>query len=436
MRVHHGVTETQRATEEYWSRSHAVSQERTPALAPGRDLPGQGVLPFSTSPCLRGEVRSLSRAEAAILASAFALTGLGLVMIYSTSGVLAERYGSATHFLGKQIVWAALAAAALVVGRSIDYHLYSRLRRPILFAVMAGLVLVLVPGIGTKLNGARRWFRLGGVGFQPSDAAKVGICIYLASFLDERRHVLSDWKRGFLPPVAALGATVGLVALEPDVGTAALVAAMGGMLLLVGGVRLRHLVPAGLLAVPLAAGYVLVRLDYARARVLSFLDPTADPLGAGYHARQSLIALASGGLFGRGLGQGSQKLFFLPEAHTDFIFSIIGEELGLVGSLAVVGGFVAIVLAARTIARNAPDRTGALLATGIALWIGLQAAFNVAVVTASVPTKGIPLPLVSYGGSTLVVTAFGLGVRLNISGHSLEPARRGFGGWAREEAVP
>ncbi len=372
--------------------------------------------------------RELRRAEVAIIAPAAALVGLGLVMIYSTSGVLAERYGSATRFLGKQCAWALVGAAAFLVARAIDYHVYARLRRPVLFVTVGMLALVLVPGIGTKLNGARRWFRFGGVGVQPSDLAKLGLCIYFAVYLHEKREILSHWRRGFLPVLGALGAVVGLVALEPDVGTAALLAAVGGAMLFLGGARVRHLVLAVLLAVPPAACYVIVRLDYVRARVLSFLDPSADPLGAGYHARQSLIALANGGVFGGGLGQGSQKLFFLPEAHTDFIFAIIGEELGFVGALAVLGAFIAIVLGARAVALRAPDRMGALLAGGIAIWVGLQAAFNVAVVTASVPTKGIPLPLVSYGGSALVATAFGLGIVLNIAGHCLEEPRRGLGG--------
>ncbi|MHC4201708.1 MAG: FtsW/RodA/SpoVE family cell cycle protein, partial [Planctomycetota bacterium] len=315
--------------------------------------------------------RELRRAEAAIIAPAAALVGLGVVMIYSTSGVLAERYGSATRFLGKQCAWAAVGVAALLVARAIDYHVYARIRRPVLFATVGILALVLVPGIGTKLNGARRWFRFGGVGVQPSDMAKLGLCVYLAAYLHEKREQLSHWRLGFLPVLGALGAVVGLVALEPDVGTAALLAALGGAMLFLGGARVRHLLLAALFAVPPAACYVLVRLDYVRARVLAFLDPSADPLGAGYHARQSLIALANGGVFGKGLGQGSQKLFFLPEAHTDFIFAIIGEELGFVGALAVLGAFVAIVLGARAVALRAPDRMGALLAGGIAVWVGL-----------------------------------------------------------------
>jgi len=363
-----------------------------------------------------------------ILAAALTLTGLGLVMIYNTSGVLSQRFGSSTFFLAKQAVWSGAALAVMFVARGVDYHLYVRLRKPILLAVLALLVAVLIPGLGVKLNGARRWFRFAGVGFQPSDIAKLGLIVYLAGFLDQKRDVLGSWKRGFLPLVLVTGCAVGLIAAEPDIGTAALIACTCGGVLLVGGVRLRHLVPAVLVTVPVAAGFIVLRFPHVRHRLFSFIDPSADPLGAGYHARQSLIALASGGVFGRGLAGGSQKLFFLPEAHTDFIFSIIGEELGLLGAVFVVGAFAAILIGVMIIIRHAPDRTGALIATGVALWLGLQAAFNIAVVTASVPTKGIPLPFVSYGGSTLVVTAAAVGIVLNVAGHGMTPPRRGFVG--------
>jgi cell division protein FtsW len=346
--------------------------------------------------------------------------------------VLSARYGSPTFFLAKQGVWSGVAVVAFAFGRCVDYHLLCRHRRAVLLGTVALLVAVLIPGIGVRLNGARRWIRFAGVGFQPSDLAKLGIVVYLAGYLEQKRDVLGVWRKGFFPAAAALGGVVGLIALEPDVGTSVLVACVGGCLLLMGGVRIRHVVPAALLAAPVAAGYILLRLDYVRARVFSFLDPSLDPLGAGYHARQSLIALASGGLFGRGIGCGSQKLFFLPEAHTDFIFSIIGEELGLLGSLFVIAAFVAILAGSATIVRRAGDRSGALLAAGIAFTIAAQAALNVAVVTASVPTKGIPLPLVSYGGSALVVTALSLGVLLNVAGHGISLERRGFGGAVRE----
>jgi cell division protein FtsW len=377
----------------------------------------------------------LRRAEALIMAAALSLAGLGLVMIYNASGVLSARFGSPTFFLEKQAAWTGVAIVAFACARRVDYHLLCRRRKAVLLGTVALLVAVLIPGIGVRLNGARRWIRFAGVGFQPSDLAKLGVVTYLAGYLEHKRDVLGVWRKGFLPAAVALGVVVGLIALEPDVGTSVLVACVGGSVLLMGGVRIRHVLPAVLLAAPVAAGYVLLRLDYVRARVFSFLDPSLDPLGAGYHARQSLIALAAGGVFGRGLGCGSQKLFFLPEAHTDFIFSIIGEELGLVGSLFVVGAFLAILAGAAMIVRRAADRSGALLAAGIAFTVCAQAALNVAVVTASVPTKGIPLPLVSYGGSALVVSALGLGMLTNVAGHGISLNRRGFGGAAGEGAA-
>jgi cell division protein FtsW len=376
----------------------------------------------------RSATIELRRAEAMILAAALTLIGLGLVMIYNTSGVLSGRFGSPTFFLVKQAAWAGVSLVVMFIARGIDYHLLVRLRKPILLAIFGLLLAVLIPGLGVKLNGARRWFRFAGIGFQPSDIAKIGMIVYLAGFLGQKQDVLGSWKRGFIPLAVVVGAAVGLIAVEPDIGTAALLACTCVAMLLVGGVRLRHLVPAGLATVPVAAGFVVLKFPHVRHRLFSFIDPSADPLGTGYHARQSLIALAGGGVFGRGLTAGSQKLFFLPEAHTDFIFSIIGEELGLVGALFVMGAFAAILIGAMTIIRFAPDRTGALITTGVAVWLGLQAAFNVAVVTASVPTKGIPLPFVSYGGSTLVVTAAAIGIVLNVAGHGMTPPRRGFVG--------
>ena len=267
----------------------------------------------------------LRRAEVVILAVACALVGLGLVMIYSTSGVLAHRFGTPTHFLVRQSVWAAVATAAFLVARSVDYHIYVRSRKLVLLGTLALLALVLVPGIGTRLNGARRWFRFAGVGFQPSDVAKLGLVIYLAGFLGRGPEILGEWKRGFLPAAAAVGAVVGLTALEPDIGTAALLGTVGCALLVMGGIRIWHMLPAAVMAMPLAACYIVVRLDYVRDRLMVWWDPSFDPLGRGYHVRQSLIALAQGGFWGQGLGEGSQKLLFLPEAHTDFILAIIGE---------------------------------------------------------------------------------------------------------------
>lgn len=370
----------------------------------------------------------LRSANSLILGATIALLGLGIVMIYSTSGVLAHRFGSETFFLQKQLVWASVAAMALLVARFLDYHALLRLRKPLLVFTGVLLLLVLLPGVGTKLNGARRWFRFGPIGFQPSDIAKITICIYLAGFLAEKKNELGSFKTGFLPPVLVLGGIVLLIAMEPDIGTSALIATTGGTILFLGGMRLRHAIPVVLAALPIGAAIVLSRLDYVRKRFAVFFDPSIDPNGVGYHQRQSLIALSSGGIFGQGAGCSTQKLFYLPEAHTDFILAVIGEELGLIGTITVLGAFCCIVLGAIKIALNTSDRAGALLAAGTGTWIGLQAAFNIAVVTASIPPKGIPLPLVSYGGSALVMTAFAIGLLLNIAGHGYAEPRRGFFG--------
>lgn len=369
----------------------------------------------------------LRRAEATILLLTTALMGLGLVMVYNASGVLADKYGSPTYFLWRQLAWSVVSVVALWAFRGIDYHLLVRFSRPLMLATLAMLVLVLVPGVGAKLNGARRWFRVAGLGFQPSDIAKLSLIVYLAGRLGEHAGAIKDLKTGFLPPAAISAAAVILVALEPDIGTAVFLGCIAAGMLFVGGARLSHLGGAAMLGVPVGIAYVFSRHDYARARLLAFLDPSADPLGAGYHARQSLIALSSGGLLGRGLGQGSQKLFFLPEAHTDFILAIVGEELGFCGTVGVLVAFGVLVFSALVVASRAVDNTGVLIAFGIGLWLGFQAVLNIAVVTASMPTKGISLPFISYGGSSLVATGAAIGVMLNVAGHALDPPRMGFG---------
>jgi cell division protein FtsW len=346
------------------------------------------------------------------------LLALGLVMVYSASFVAAEkRFGSPTFFLERHCIYLLAGCMAFAVGALTDYHHLARKWRWLLVAAFGLLVLVLVPGLGERLNGARRWFSFGPLTLQPSEVAKPLLIVGLAGWAVSRKDLIGTFRSGFLPAAALAGGAVLLVALEPDLGTAALLVAVLGSILVVSGVRLSHALPALIVAVPVGAICAWSRLGYIQSRIAEFLSSTPDPQGRGYQVTQSLIAQGSGGLLGAGVGQGNAKLLFLPEAHNDFIFALIGEEMGLIGALAVIGCFALLVWQGWRIAQRAPDLLGSLIALGVTLMVGLQAAMNMAVVTRSMPTKGISLPLVSYGGSSLIFTLFALGLLLNIAAH-------------------
>lgn len=365
--------------------------------------------------------------SATVLAIVLALMAIGLVMVYSTTVIPGEHVEDpgffkrnhvlpadesidSTFFFRRQVLWTMLAAIVLVVASQTDYRALVRWRRAILFAVLPLLVAVLATH---PVKGATRWFELGAVHVQPSELGKLGLVLFLAGHCAEE-GALATFRRA-TPAFAAMGAVVGLVFAERDFGTPVFIAAVGALVLLVAGVRLTH---AALVAVPSAGAlglYAATHFEHVRTRIEVFLHPEADPLGKGYQINQALIALGSGGLRGLGLGESRQKLFFLPDDHTDFILAIVGEELGLVGTLLVLALFAALVVYGVRVAWRAPDRAGFLLAFGVTTMIGLQAAMNIAVVTASMPTKGISLPFVSFGGSSLLIAASAVGVLLNIA---------------------
>ncbi len=339
------------------------------------------------------------------------------VMVYSASAMLAmERYQQPYWFLFKQISWAALGVFLLNLTMRIDYRNY---RQPVviwtaLAVVALALVLVL---FGPPINGTRRWFGLGGIGVQPSELAKLAAVLFTAAILERRMDRIDDVTYSLTPIAIVVGVFVGLILLQPDFGTAASVALIVGVMVYAAGLNYRYIVGVSLVALPLM--YVIVMsADYRRRRMLAFLDPWADPLGDGFQIIQSLIAVGTGGLLGRGLMGGVQKLFYLPEPHTDFIYAVIAEELGLVGATAVLVCFCVISWRGLKIAIDAPDRFGALLAIGLTAMVAIQAYVNISVVLGLMPTKGIPLPFVSAGGSSLLISLIGMGILLNISQHA------------------
>ena len=351
------------------------------------------------------------------------LTGIGVVMIYSASSIVAaDRYGDAAYFLKRQLIWVGLGASAMLLTQRIHYAAFRRVTPLLLLLAVLALALVLTPGVGRVAGGARRWISLGGpFSFQPAEAAKLAMALYLANFLANRGARLREFRRGVVPPVLVTGVMFGLILAQPDLGSAMLMGLLTGVMLFVAGARFVHL--AGLAAFGIPGLLVAILGEgYRRQRLLAFLDPWADPQGAGFHIIQSLLALGSGGLLGVGLGNSRQKFFYLPERHTDFIFSILGEELGLIGTGAVVALFAVFAYRGFRVARRAPDQFGSLLAAGITTMVVLQAVLNIGVTTGVLPITGVPLPFLSFGGSSLLFTMIASGMLLNISQYARVPA--------------
>jgi cell division protein FtsW len=348
------------------------------------------------------------------------LLALGVIMIYSSTAFSLSHDPS--YKLRKQVIWVVIATVCMILAWHTDYRFYARHRRFILGAAIALLLCVYMPGVSREINGAHRWLRIGGFSFQPSEFAKLALIIYVSATLCEMGDKSRRFLQGFLPLAATIGFVSLLILVEPDFGTGIFVAFIGVTLMFVGGVRIFHIAAFGTaILVPLLA-VVALKFEHIRSRFSVFLDADADPLGRGYQIKQSLIAIGSGGLFGVGLGESRQKLMFLPERDTDFIYSIVGEELGFVGAAAVLLLFMLFLRCGMKIANRCRDSYSYLLALGLTLSISLQAVLNVAVVTASVPPKGIALPFLSFGGSSLVATMVAVGILLNIAKHNQLPS--------------
>ena len=366
----------------------------------------------------RHDPGSLSTQYVLLLAIVGALVTIGVVMVLSASSVLSlTSYGNAWHFFERQLIWTFLGVIAFAIVVRIDYHRWQHVIRPLVVVSGILLLLVLVPKIGVYVGGSRRWLGLGPWRFQPSELAKLALLLFTADLVARRGDELADWRRVLCPVLLALGGFGVLVCLEPDLDSTVLLALIVGAVLFAGGIRLRHLVLLGGGGMVLATA-LAIAAPYRRARVLTFLAPTADASNTGYQIVQSLIALGSGGVDGVGLGAGRAKWLFLPNAHTDFIFAVIGEELGLVGTLLVLGLFVAFAIVGVRVAVHAPDRFGMLVASGVTVWIVAQAAVNIGGVIGVLPVSGIPLPFVSFGGSALVFTLVAAGIMANVARQS------------------
>jgi cell division protein FtsW len=340
-----------------------------------------------------------------------------VVMVYSASAVLAtQRYNQPYYFLIRQGMWALLGLAAMSLAMRFDYRHY---REPSFIWMTLGTVvfaLVLVLFV-RPINGSSRWFGLGGIGVQPSELAKLSAIFFMAALLERRMDRIDELQYALVPIGLVVVLLVALILAEPDMGTAMTLILIAAAMVFTAGLTYRYIVGALLLGFPVAY-LVLMSAPYRRKRLLAFWDPWSDPLGAGFQIIQSQYAVGAGGITGRGFMAGVQKLFYLPEPHTDFIYAVIGEEFGLIGTTIILLCFVAIAWRGMRIAMYAPDRFGAFLAIGLTTMMAAQAFVNISVVLGLMPTKGIPLPLVSSGGSSLVINLLGMGILLNVSQHA------------------
>jgi len=343
------------------------------------------------------------------------LVSVGIVMIYSASSIYAlEQYKDSAYFLKRHISFVLIGALLAFGIMGIDYRRFRQYARPLLWVTLLLLVLVLIPGLGREVAGARRWFRFKFISFQPAELAAVAMIVYLSDFVCRKQEAIRTIRWGLLPVMTVLGMISVLIMLQPDLGTTLSIGVVVFIMLFVSGVKLSYLLTIILSSFPLL--YVLIfRVAYRRNRILAFLNPWADPRGTGFQIIQSQVALGSGGLLGVGLGHSQQKLFFLPAAHTDFIFSIIGEELGMLGTVSVILLFLLFIKYGLTIIKNAPDRFGYFLSLGLVLIVTLKAAVNIGVSCGVFPTKGLPLPFISYGGSSLIFDMICVGVLMNIA---------------------
>ena len=362
----------------------------------------------------RRQEKAMRLATTTLVFCVGALLALGMVMLYSSSMM---QVGA--RYLMMQLVWCGLGLVGCGVALTFDYRLLKKVSVALLIVCGVLLIAVLIPGIGIRVNGAKRWLGFSGFRLQPSELTKLAAIIFLAHYGEIFQRHMGSFKRGVAIPGAVIGILLGLIFLEPDVGTTMLIALVSSIMLLVAGLRWRYFLPPVLIGAT-AIGLFIWHDPMRSERIYSWLHLEETKQGKGHQAYQAMMALGSGGVSGLGLGNGRQKLGFVPEHHTDFIFSIIGEELGLIATLGVVLGFILIVVCGIYISSRAPDTFGRLLGTGITFMIGVQAFINIGVVTGALPNKGMPLPFISYGGSNLLVMLCSVGLLLNLARHAVD----------------
>jgi cell division protein FtsW len=357
------------------------------------------------------------KSDRVLFTATILLVCLSVVMVYSASAAVAlDKFQRPYLFLIKQGMWAALGIGVLAIVMRIDYRNY---REPaFIWSCLGVVVLALVAVLfSPPVNNARRWFGIAGIGVQPSELAKLAAIFFIAALLERRMHRINEIKYALAPIGLLVFALFTLIILEPDFGTSMSLVLIATAMVFAAGLNYSYILGAALCALPPVA-YLVMSSAYRRQRVMTFLDPWRDPLGAGFQVIQSIIAVGTGGVWGKGLMNGVQKLFFLPEPHTDFIYSVISEELGLIGATAVLLCFAVITWRGLRVTLSAADRFGALLALGLTTMVAVQALFNISVALGLLPTKGIPLPFVSFGGSSLLINLLGMGILLNVSQHT------------------
>ena len=342
------------------------------------------------------------------------LTGIGIVMVYSASSALAlERFGSDYYFVKKQAVFALIGIVMLVICRHTPYKVFRSSIYLLLIAAFLLLLAVQVSPIGHSVGGAKRWLRVCGLSFQPSEIARFAMIVYLAYSISKKQEKIKEFSIGFVPHVLVLCLFAGLIIIQPDFGSVMILCALTWIMLFVGGVKISHLASGLLAAVPFVFIFIM-NAEYRLKRLVSFLDPWKYPSDEGYQIIHSLMAFGTGGMWGRGLGEGCQKLFYLPEPHTDFIFSVIGEELGLWGVFLILGFYSIILWRGISISKNSKDLFGSFTAIGLTAALGLQVSINMGVAVGLLPTKGLTLPFLSYGGTSLVINMACIGILMNI----------------------